>query len=168
MVLRRIKVREHERGLLFRDREFERILPPGRHWVWDPRLEVHVDVLSVRDVWLNHKDLDVIAKAGALGDEAQVVDLENHQRAIVWVDGRVEAVLGPGLHAVWTVFHAVRLETFDARGLRFEHVDLAAITQARGAAPLLEAATIEAGHAGLFFKDCASFSGSVLLSCVSR
>ena len=72
---------------------------------------------------------------------------------MVWVDGRVEAVLKPGLYALWTVFHDVRVEVFDARAVRFEHPDLAVIAQARGAAPLLEAVTIEAGHAGLFFKD---------------
>jgi putative YhdH/YhfP family quinone oxidoreductase len=144
MILRRFKVREHERGLLFRDREFGRVLGPGRHWVWDPLFKVHVDIVSVRDVWLNHKDLDVIAKSGALRDEARVVDLTDHERAVVWVDGRVEAVLKPGLHVLWTVFHEVRVETFDARALRFEHADLAAIAQARGAAPLLEASTIEA------------------------
>ena len=44
MVLRRFKVREHERGLLFRDREFEGVLGPGRHWVWDPLFKVRVDV----------------------------------------------------------------------------------------------------------------------------
>ena len=153
MVLRRFKVREHERGLLFRDRVFQRVLRPGRHWVWDPLFKVRVDVVSVRDVWLDHKDLDVIAKSGALADEARVLDLEDHQRAVVWVDGRVEAVLKPGLYALWTVFHAVRVEIFDAHVVRFDHVDLAAIAQARGAAPLIEATTIEAGHAGLFFKD---------------
>lgn len=153
IVVRRFKVREHERGLLFRDREFKRVLGPGRHWVWDLLFKVHVDVVSVRDVWLGHKDLDVIAKSGALGVEARVVDLEDHERAIVWVDGRIEAVLKPGLYALWTVFHDVRVETFDARALRFEHADLVAIAQARGAASLLETSTIEAGHAGLFFKD---------------
>jgi regulator of protease activity HflC (stomatin/prohibitin superfamily) len=153
MVRRRFKVREHERGLMFRDREFQRVLRPGRHWVWDPLYRVHVDVVSVRSVWLDHKDLDVIAKSGALGNEAQVIDLEDHERAVVWVDGRIEAALKPGLYALWTVFHDVRVETFDARALRFEHVDLAAIAQVRGAAPLLDASTIEAGHAGLFFKD---------------
>ncbi len=152
MVLRRFKVREHERGLLFRDGQFERVLLPGRHWVWDPLFKVDVDVVSVRNVWLDHKDLDVIARSGALGDEARVVDLKDHQRAVVWVDGRNEAALKPGLYALWTVFHDVRVETFDSRTVRFEHVDLAAIVQARGAAPLLEASTIEAGHAGLFFK----------------
>jgi regulator of protease activity HflC (stomatin/prohibitin superfamily) len=153
MVLRRFKVRQYERGLLFRDREFKRVLRPGRHWVWDPLFKVHVDVVSVRDVWLDHKDLDVIAKSGALGDEARIVDLKDHERAVVWVDGRIEAALKPELYALWTVFHDVRVETFDTRVVRFEHVDLAAIAQARGAAPLLEASTIEAGHAGLFFKD---------------
>ena len=153
MVLRRFKIREHERGLLFRDREFERVLRPGRHWVWDPLFKVRVDVVSVREVWLNHKDLDVVAKSGALADEAVVVDLKDSERAVVWVDGRIEAVLKPGLYALWTVFHDVKVETFDARGVRFDHADLGSIVQVKGTAVLLETVTVEAGHAGLFFKD---------------
>jgi regulator of protease activity HflC (stomatin/prohibitin superfamily) len=153
MVLRRFKVREHERGLLFRDREFKGVLRPGRHWLWDPLFKVHVDVVSVRDVWLDHKDLDVIAKSRALADEARVFDLKDHERAVVWVDGRIDAILKPGLYALWTVFHDVKVETFDARGVRFDHADLAAIVQTKGAALLIEVTTVEAGHAGLFFKD---------------
>ena len=153
MVLRRFKIREHERGLMFRDREWKGVLRPGRHFVWDPLFKVYVDVVSVRDAWLDHKELDVIVKSGALGDEAGIVDLKAHERAVVWVDGRVEAMLKPGLYALWTVFHDVRVEVFDARAVRFEHPDLAMVAQAHGAAPLLEAVTVEAGHAGLFFKD---------------
>jgi regulator of protease activity HflC (stomatin/prohibitin superfamily) len=149
----RFKVREHERGLMFRDREWKRVLRPGRHFVWDPLFKVSVDVVTVRDVWLDHKELDVIVKSGALGDEVKVLDLKDHERAVVWVDGRVEAVLKPGLFALWTVFHDVKVEVFDARAVRFDHRDLAVIVQARGAAPLLESVTVEAGHAGLFFKD---------------
>jgi regulator of protease activity HflC (stomatin/prohibitin superfamily) len=153
VLFHRFKVREHERGLLFKDREFKAVLPPGRHFVWDPLLKVSVDVVSVRDVWLVHRDLDVIAKSGALGDEARVVDLKDHERAVVWVDGRLAAVLNPDVYALWTIFHDVRVEVFDARAVRFEHADLAVIAQARSAAPLLEAVTVEAGHAGLYFKD---------------
>jgi regulator of protease activity HflC (stomatin/prohibitin superfamily) len=153
VLLRRFKVREHERGLLFKDREFQGVLRPGRHFVWDLLGNVRADVVSVRDVWLDHRDLDVIARSGALAGEARVLDLKDHERAVVWVDGRVEAVLKPGLYALWTVFHELRVEVFDAHAVRFEHAELAVITQARGAAPLLEAVTVEAGHAGLFFKD---------------
>ena len=153
VVLRRFKVREHERGLMFRDRDFKAVLRPGRHFVWDPLFKVRVDVVSVRDAWLAHPDLDVIAKSGALGDEARIVDLKDQERAVVWVDGRVVAVLKPGLFVLWTVFQDVRVETFDAQAVRFEHPSLAVIAQTKGAGPLLEAVTIEAGHAGLFFKD---------------
>lgn len=152
-VLRRFKIREHERGLLFKDREFKGILRPGRHYIWDPLGKVRVDVVSVRDAWLVRADLDVIVKSGFLGDEARVVDLKDYERAVVWIDRRVDAVLKPDLYALWTAFHDVRVEVFDARSLRFDHTDVAVIAQARGAAPLIEAQTIEAGHAGLFFKD---------------
>ncbi len=153
VLFRRFKVRENERGLLFKDRDFQRVLGPGRRFVWDPLLNVHADVVSVRDVWLDHRDLEVIVRSGALEGEAKVLDLKDHERAVVWVDGRVEAVLKAGLYALWTVFHDVRVEVFDARTVRFEHPDLAVITQARNAQALLEAVTVEAGHAGLFFKD---------------
>jgi regulator of protease activity HflC (stomatin/prohibitin superfamily) len=109
-------------------------------------------VVSVRDVWLVHSDLVVIARSGALAGEARVVDLKDHERAVVWVDGRLEAVLKPGRYVLWTVFHDVRVQVFDARSVRFEHPDLALIAQAPGGA-LLEPVTVEAGHAGLYFKD---------------
>lgn len=90
VLLHRFKVREHERGLLFKDREFKGVLGRGRHYVFDLLRKVRLDVVSVREVWLNHQDLDVIAKSGALGDQVRVVDLKDHERAVVWVDGRLE------------------------------------------------------------------------------
>jgi regulator of protease activity HflC (stomatin/prohibitin superfamily) len=151
--VRRIKIREHERGLVFRDRVFEGLLRPGRHILWDPLCVLRIDIVSVRDAWLVHPDLDVIARSGALAGDALVVDLKDHERAVVWIDGRVDAVLKAGLFVLWTAFRQVKVEVFDARAVHFEHAFLAAIVQARGAGPLLEAVTIEAGHAGLFFCD---------------
>src|SRR5262245_46343740 len=153
LFVRYVKVRAHERGLLFQDREFVRVLRPGRHFLWDPLAKARVDVVSVRDAWLVHKDLEVMAKSGALAGEAKVLDLKDHERAVVWLNGRVAAVLKPGLYALWTAFHEVRASVFDARQARFDHSDVVVIAQARGAAELLEAVTLEAGHAGLFFKD---------------
>jgi regulator of protease activity HflC (stomatin/prohibitin superfamily) len=148
-----VKVREQERGLKFVDREFKGVLRTGVHWMFDPLRKVHVDVVSVRQPFLVHPDQDVIVKSGALGDEAKVVDLKDHERAVVWVDGRAAAMLKPGLYALWTIFRDVRVETFDARAVRLEREDLAVLASLAGAGPLLEVVTIEAGHAGLFVKD---------------
>jgi regulator of protease activity HflC (stomatin/prohibitin superfamily) len=153
LIVRRLKVREHERGLLFRDREFKGVLRPGIHWLVGLFHEVRVDIVSVRNVWLVHPELDVIVKSGALGDEAKTLDLNDHERAVVWVDRRVAAVLKPGRFALWTVFHDVVAETFDARAVRFDHGDLGVISQVGGAAAALETVTVEAGQAALFFRD---------------
>ena len=152
-IVRRIKVREHERGLVFRENSFEGVLRPGVHWLWDPLLRLRIDRLSVRDVWIQHPELDLIARSRELRLEARVVDLKDHERAIVRVDGRIEAVLKPGLYGLWTVFHAVEVEIVDARGALFEHADLAAILALRGASVLLETVAVEAGEVGLFLRN---------------
>ena len=152
-MLRRFKVREHERGLVFRDREFREVLGPGVHTYLDPLFKLKLEVVPVRLPWLLHDDLDVIVRSGALGREVLVLDLKVHERAIVWVDGRLEAVLKPGLYALWTVFRDVRAEIVNAHGALFEHDQLAAILELRGTSALVEAVSVEAGRAGLLFRN---------------
>src|SRR5438034_242958 len=109
-MVRWFKIRTHERGLMFRDGAFERVLRPGWHFVWDPLLKVRVDVKTTRVAWLFHDDLDEMVKSGHLGDEVRVVDLKDGERALVWIDGRLASVLRPGLFALWTAFKDVRVE----------------------------------------------------------
>ena len=153
MVFRRIKVREWERAFLFEDRVFQRMLRPGTHWVFDPFGKTRVDVASVREAWVKTPELDVIARSGALEGEAVVLNLADSDRALVWVDGRFEAVLKPGLYALWTVFRDVKVERRDARPVRFEHVELVTILASATARDALETVAIDVGRVGLFYKD---------------
>jgi hypothetical protein len=152
-MIKTVKIRSHEKGLLFKDREFVGVLNPGVHWVVDPLLKVRVDVVSQRDPWLKHPDLDLIAKAGLPEDETVVLDLQDHQRALVWIDGRFAAVLGPGQYALWTRFRKVRTEVIDAREIRFEHKDIHVIAKSPGAGELLDTWVVEEGFAGILFRD---------------
>ncbi len=153
LFMKRVKVRKHERGLLYRDREFERVLGPGKHRFLDPLCKVRVETVSVRDAWLKHRDLDVIARSGALGDEAAVVDVRDGQRALVWIDGRFDAVLASGLWALWTVFNEVKVEMVDAREPRFRHEAMASILKWRGVEAVLDRFVVEDGHVGLYFRE---------------
>ena len=151
LILRRIKIRQHERGLLFKDRDFQRLLTPGRHWIWG--LSMRVERVSVRDVELQHPDLEVIVRSGALEGQAEVLDLKDNQRALVWIDGRFGRLLGPGLHVLWKVFHDVRVEILDAGKIRFEHDALPLVLASSDRSALLEQASVESGHAALLFRD---------------
>src|SRR4051794_31011176 len=119
MILKIYKIHRHEAGLYFRDGEFHGLLGPGRHWFVDPLGRVRVEIVSQRAPWLQHDKLDLIARSGALEGRAVVVDLKDHERALVWVDGRFSHVLPPGLYAYWTTFRDVRVEVVDARPVRF-------------------------------------------------
>ncbi len=153
MILRRVKVLEHERALVFRNGALEQVLQPGVHWMLDPLFRLKVEVVSIRNGWLIHPDVELLAKSGRLGPEVRVVDLKTHQRAIVWADGRLELVLKPGVYALWTALRDVRVDVLDARGALLEHEQLAAILALPGTAALLEPVSVEAGHVGLLFRD---------------
>jgi regulator of protease activity HflC (stomatin/prohibitin superfamily) len=154
-MFRWVKIREYERGLVYRDRVFREVLRPGRHWIFDPLARVRVEKVSVLDVWLEpeQKDLAVIVRSGALEGEARVLDLEDHERALVWVDRRFEGVYGPGLRVAWTAFRDVRVEIVDAREVRFDHADLPVILRAATGAAMLDTVDVQENHVAVLWID---------------
>ena len=147
------KIRSYEAGLLFLEGEFHGVLTAGTHRFFDPLNRVRVDVVSRRDPWLVHDQLDLIVKSGALSDRGAVVDLKDHERALVWIEKRFSHVLPAGLYVYWTGQKDVRVEIVDARNVRFEHDELKAIVQSSMAAQVLDVVTVKREHAGVLFVD---------------
>ena len=147
------KIRSYEKGLLFKDKEFKRVLGTGRHWFIDPLNKIRVDTVSQRAPWFAHADLDMIVKADVLADEATVLDLKDYERALVWIDGRFDRILDSGRYAIWTQFKDVKIEIEDARSVLFEHRDLNVILKSTEVEKALTAFTVEEGHVAVYFKD---------------
>ena len=148
-----IKIRPSERGLLFREGSFERVLAPGTYREWDPLFKLRVDVVSVKDGWLVSEALDEVVRSGQLDGEAEILDLTDRQRALVWFDERFERVLGPGLYAAWNVFRRVRVEVIDVEDVRLVRDDLPSILAGAGAAEWLNVTRIDVGAVGLLFRE---------------
>ncbi len=153
MIFKRVKIRRYEIGLYFRDGEFQRVLTAGQHRLFDPLWKVRVEVVSQRNAWIIHDELEVMIKSGALKGLAEVVDLKDHQRGLVWIDGRFSHVLSPGLYAYWTGFKDVRVELVDAHQVRFDHAELMSIVRSSGATGLLDVCTVQRNHVGVAFCD---------------
>ena len=151
LVFKRYKIKSYEMGLYFRDGEFRRLLARGAHWFVDPLGKVRVDVVSKRDPWLVHEKLDLIVKSGALGERAAVIDLKDHERALVWIEERFCHILGPGLYAYWTGQKQVRIEVIDARNVRFEHEQFKPIVRSSTAARMLDICSVKREHVGVLF-----------------
>lgn len=151
--IKTIRIRSYEMGLRFHDGEFRGLLAEGTHHLFDPLCKLHVDVVSRRDPWLQHEKLDVIVKSGALTDRAIVVDLKDHERGLVSIEGRFSHVLPPGLYAYWTGMKDVQVEVIDARNVRFEHSDLRVITRSPMVGQVLDICTVNRQCVGVLFID---------------
>ena len=142
----RIHIKKHEIGLRFHRDEFTGLVGPGTHWVLG---RAEVKVVSRRDVYLRHDQLDLIVKSGALADKADVYELSDTQRALVWIDGRFNAVLGPGLYALWTGVRRVRVEVMDIAHPRLAHGDIESILGSASASGYLAVEEVPAEHVGI-------------------
>jgi regulator of protease activity HflC (stomatin/prohibitin superfamily) len=151
--LKRHKIRSFEMGLHFRDGEFRGLLGAGTHWFFDPFGRVVVEVVSQRAPFLVHEKLDLIAKSGELKGYAQVLDLEDGQRALVWIDRRFSRILPPGQYAYWMNHREVRIEVVDAHRARFEHDDLKVVSRNPSARDQLEMGAVGRGCVGVLFLD---------------
>ena len=152
-MIRYVKVRKFERGFLFRDGVFERMLRPGRHWIFDLFLRARVKKVSVREPWVRSDELDVIVRSGQLAGEVRVLDLKDYERALVWVEGRFEGIYGAGLRVLWTVFNDIRVEVIDARKPRFENDALSVILADESASRMLHVVTVDSDHAAVLTLD---------------
>ena len=150
----RVKVPAYYKGLYFYNGEPQHVLEPGVYWLANLRLRARVHVMSTRDPWIEHPDLDVLVKSRLLEGQALVLDLKDHERGLVWVDGRFNRVLAPGLYALWNTQRDVRAEVLDAKRAQFVHDELAMILRS---APLRDRLFLEqhvpVQHAGVYFRN---------------
>jgi hypothetical protein len=152
-LFRRYAIRSFEMGLYFRDGEFRALLGAGTHWFFDPFGKVAVEVVSRRAPFLAHDKLDLIVNSGELKGRAEVLDLRDDERALVWVDRRFAWIVGPGQCVYWTQPRQVKVELVDARRARFEHEDLKVICRHPPARERLELGAVGRGCVGVLFLD---------------
>lgn len=149
----RVKIKSFEKGFYFKNGEFEQILGQGTYWIENLFLNQRIDVMSMREPWILHTDLDLIVKSGALGNDAVVLDIKDDQRALVWIDGRFDSVLGPGLNALWTKFRDIKTEVIDVTRVRFTHDNLEVISRSRGATESFNIVVVAEGSKCVYFRD---------------
>lgn len=154
-----VRVRRHERGLLFLNGDFARMLSPGVYRFWDRLLSesrAHVDTVSLLQPRFEHKLLDVVLQDPSLRDQLIVFDLAQTQRALVWVGERLHAIHGPGKYAYWNAPPAaasVRVEFVDAADLRFVHPKRDSVVEHPHASAWLEVVDVPPESAVLLYRS---------------
>lgn len=152
-MFKKIFIRNTEFGLRFDRGQFTGLFTPGEHRVFDLRGRVTVQKVDAEAPQLTHPQLRSIVRSGALEGVAVVEDLGQHERAIVRVDGRLQAILQPGLYAFFTTHRTVEIETVDARTVRIERDDIPALLTTAGGAYSIEEAIVPPEHEAVLTLD---------------
>ena len=175
MLFRKVNIRQHERGVWFRDGDFRRLLEPGRHRLWAPFWSGRRDIVLPADTLatrFDHSLLDVMLAQSHVRDALHVVDLTDVERALVWKDERLAYFLGPGRHAFWKTPYRLFVETFRVDGnasagagagagvgaggsgnFWFQHPRLQVVLKHPDAGKWLDAVQVDSGAEVLLYRD---------------
>jgi regulator of protease activity HflC (stomatin/prohibitin superfamily) len=152
-------IRKHERGLLFKHADFVRLLEPGAYRLWDrlafPKRR-HVETVSVLSNRFSHPFLESILADPKARESFVLVDLAQPERALVWIDGRLAALHGPGRYAYWNSPPSpfkIEVERFSIDSPRFVHARLEAVLAHADANTWIESIDVDQNHDVLLFRN---------------
>lgn len=150
-MLKNVKIKSYEKGIVYIDNSPVELLQSGNNFVAHPFKNAKVYSYDERNPWLESDKIDLIVKSGIANDFLTVVDLKDNQRALVWVEGRFNRILSPGLYALWNRVKDVKVEVITLDSALFEHENIEAILLNRQAPLFLDVYSILEGCEGLFF-----------------
>src|SRR6185437_16519274 len=93
--IKQIVIGDGERGLLYRNRRFQRVLPPGVYHFVDPRKRIAASVHNLAKPEYTGADTDVLMALmdGALAECFDVADIGTQQVGLVLKNGKLQDVL---------------------------------------------------------------------------
>jgi len=101
MTLKRVKVALYERALVYRDRNLERVLTPGKYWLVGRDLDVRIYDVSKPEIELPRADVLVAEARPLLEPYMQIVALADREVGLVYQNERLTGVLPPGARQLY-------------------------------------------------------------------
>ncbi len=118
MWIKRVRIAEHQRGLLFRNENFVRVLEPGRYRFLNilPFVRARVDVYDVTNPVFQHDLAEFLVKTHPelREDVFHVVELGDQEVGLETVDGKLTGIVPPATRKVyWKGLHDVQVAVRD-------------------------------------------------------
>ncbi len=113
MMFKRFVVAQHERALLYRDRQLVAVLAPGVHRYFDPAGRISATVFDLSQAEFADANADLLMKTSGdlLDGYLMQVVMGDHEVGLVYRDDTFVTALAPGERKVfWKLPHQLRVE----------------------------------------------------------
>lgn len=157
--MKKVVVADDERALLFKHRQFQRILQPGYHRFFDGFNRLSFEVLKVNRAGIVHDQLDLLLKQPAFFSNVDVYVMEENEVGVVYVQNVPQQVLAPSARWVtWKDALNVEVKTFSLDQLvEVEGTLLSGLLREGlekcGTQWRIHHALVPDGHIGLLFEN---------------
>jgi len=96
--MKNVKVNAYQRGLVFKNEVYQRMLTEGSYWFW--RNET-VKLYNTTQAFNAPVELNILLQDAALAEALIVLDVKDNEIALQYKNGLLEAVLTAGRYAFW-------------------------------------------------------------------
>ncbi len=153
-MIKRIKVAMYERALVYRERNFDCVLGPGKYWLWGRDINVQVYDVGKAEVDLPRYEVLVAEARARLEASMQIVELGDREVGVVYKNGRVSGVLTPGSRQLyWRGPVDVRVDVRDLSRESVLDADTARVLKRIGASDMINTVEVPDTSVGLAVVD---------------
>ncbi|WP_242112602.1 slipin family protein [Luteimonas aquatica] len=154
---KRVVIGDGERGLVYRNRQFEGVLGAGVYRFFDPLRRIEVSVHGIAQAEYAGRDTDtLIARLGLeLGETFVLADLGTDEVGLVLKNGKLEDVLAPGTRKLyWRGLVEIQVQRLSlADGLEVPAWAASRLRQLGALSKVAAVVDVPAEFAGLVFVD---------------
>ena len=109
----KIIINENERGFLFRNGVYRRMLTPGKHYIKGFLGETYARVSVTKPVTVVNADIAVLLRDRAFAESVAHIDVPDGFIALHMEDKRIVGTLQPGTHCFWNCYHEHSFKLID-------------------------------------------------------
>jgi len=151
---KRIKVAMYERALVYRERNFDRVLGPGKYWLWGREIDVQVYDISKAELALPRSEVLVAEARAQLEPYMQIVELGDREVGLVYKNGRLGGVLAPGSRQLyWRGPVEVRVDVRDLSSESVLDADTARVLKRIGSSDMINTVEVPDTSVGLLIVE---------------
>ncbi len=140
-----MRIGETERGLVFKQNNYERLLMPGRYILFNRQ----VQRMSITSPFSPGRDIHLFLKDEKLKNELYITEVNDYEIALHFVDGLFKDVLKPGIHAYWKGLNIHSFTIIDTRNPEMDASFDKSLLYHEQMRPFFVAFSIEAHEKGL-------------------
>lgn len=107
-------INENQRGLLFKNGKYEKMLEPGKYYFLTGNIKV--EKMNIDDEFkLTEYNLDVFLTDEKLREQLDVIDIKDETIALHYINGKFTDCLTSGRYAYWKIFNKHEFKIIDIK-----------------------------------------------------